>query len=176
MKRETVKDADYGDIELPPPPRAADFERVSKAIREKLESTRLWPKGGVSDCPNCGRKSFVGRDDLSYLVSRPGRVLVFRHLQGATCTACGTECLEPKEWVAIEGEAGLPMLADYEAKVSRIGSGTLGTYWPRDVVRLLELDPSLKAFIQVLDKRTAIVRFGEPEGGAKRKPRSKTNA
>ncbi|MBI4393145.1 MAG: hypothetical protein HY556_05005 [Euryarchaeota archaeon] len=176
MKKETVKDADYGEIELPAPPRQADFDRVSRDIREKLEATRLWPIGSVTACPKCDRKSFVGREDLSYLVSRPGRVLVFRHLQGARCTACGTECLEPKEWVAIEGEAGLPMLADYEAKVSRIGSGTLGTYWPRDVVRLLELDPSLKAFIQVLDKRTALVRFGEPgnEGKPKRKVKAGT--
>lgn len=169
-----VKDPDFGDIEFGAPPSREEYERVGRQAMEAVAARRLWPEGSVSKCPQCGRKAFVGRDDLTHRVSRPGGVLVFRRLRGAKCQACGVQTLEPADLVAVEEEAGVGITADYEAKVSRIGSGSLGTYWPKDVVRTMRLSPHQKAYIQVLDRDTAIVRFAEADDENKRKKKRRS--
>jgi hypothetical protein len=47
--------------------------------------------------------------------------------------------------------------------VSRIGSGTLGTYWPKDVERVLNLSPDKRAFIEIIDRDAVLVRFEDEE-------------
>ena len=156
-----VKDPEFGVIIAPQPPSKEEFDRDARLVREALLRIRHWPRGIVSRCPGCDRDTFVGRDDLEFTVGRPGGVVIFRHLQGARCDSCGSQVLEPGDLVRVEGEAATGVVSDYEAKVSRIGSGTLGTYWPRDVVRNMGLAPDKKAFIQVLDHETALIRFGK---------------
>ena len=153
-------DPEFGEIVAPQPPHKADFERDARNLLEVLSCVRHWPRGSVSRCPSCSRESFVGRDDLEVTIGKTGGVIIFRHLQGARCDACGSQVLEPGDLVRVESEAAAGVVSDYEAKVSRIGSGTLGTYWPKDVVRNLDLAPDKKAFIQVLDHETALIRFG----------------
>lgn len=91
-------------------------------------------------------------------------MLVYRHLHGARCARCSFQVLEASDQFAIEQEAGTTFHPDYEAKVSRIGSGTLGTYWPKDVERVMHLAPHDKAFIHVVAHDTAVVRFEKPTG------------
>lgn len=164
-KKKTVLDPDFGSIELPEPlPTREAFERAAREIAERARGFRAWPPGSVHLCPACGKRSFVGSDDLSFEVVKPGTVLVFRHLHGARCGACSTQALEAEDLVAVEAEAGVGLMGDYEAKVSNIGTGTLGTYWPKDVVRVLRLSPDKKVFIQVLDTDTALLRFRRAKG------------
>lgn len=173
-KKDEILDPDFGPIELPPPPSREEAERLLKEQKAAFaRRDRLWPNGSVADCPVCGKRAFVGRDDLSHDVARPGGVIVYRRLQGAKCAHCGAQSLEPWELMQIDDEVGLGQVADYEAKVSNIGSGTVGTYWPKDVVRVMNLSPDTRAYIQVLDRETALIRFvrGRPGKKAARKKR-----
>lgn len=169
MKKRTIVDPDLGTIDVPEPPKKADAERLVREQREAFEKIRLWPPGSVSACPSCERRSFVGRDDLSAEIARPGGVVVYRHLRGAKCSNCDGQSLEPGEQMQIEREAGVGQVADYEAKVSNIGSGTVGTYWPKDVVRVMNLSPETRAYIQVIDRETALIRFVRGKGAKVRK-------
>lgn len=176
MTSRRVEDPEFGAIEVPQPPARQEFERVARAMEDASRGVRFWPAGSVSECPRCGEARFVGRDDLSHEVPRPGGVIVFLHLRGARCEACEAQSLEPDDLVRLEAEAGVAIVADYEAKVSSIGSGTVGTYWPKDVVRLLGLTPGKRAFIMVLDRDTALVKFRRasakttPQGRTKKSP------
>ncbi len=129
------------------------------------EWERLWPDGTIQGCPRCGEEAFEGRSDLTHRITNGRHVLSFRHLHGARCRACDAQSLEPYEQFAVEDEAGVGVRADYEAKVSRIGSGTLGTYWPKDVQRVLGLKPHRRAYIEVVDRDAVLVRFGDVEEG-----------
>lgn len=160
-----IRDPDFGSIELPEPPTREEFEKNAGLLRERGPRGRLWPSGSVGPCPNCGRRGFVGRDNLEMSLPKPGGAVIFRGLRGARCDGCGAQVLEADDLIRVEAEAVTAIASDYEAKVSRIGSGTLGTYWPRDVVRSMGLTPATKAFIQVLDRRTALVRFDRPKDG-----------
>lgn len=66
--------------------------------------------------------------------------------------------MEPYEQIAVEDEADIGLHPDYEASVSRIGSGTLGTYWPKEVERVLNLSPDKRAFIEIIDRDAVLVR------------------
>ncbi len=140
-------------------PSKAEWEKRRKEYLAAIKANRLWPEGSVSACPTCHKRALVGRSDLVHQEVRPGNVQTFRNLRGAKCEACGSQFLDPEEIIAIEDTIGVGVVADFEAKVSRIGTGTLGTYWPKDVVRNLGLEPDTRAFIQVLDRETALVKF-----------------
>ena len=158
--KKTIKDPDFGPVELPDViPSREEFEKAAREIAAAAKEFRAWPRGSTSQCPACSRNSFVGRDDLTFESAKPGSVVVFRHLKGARCEACSAQALEAEDLVAIENETGVGLIGDYEAKVSSIGTGTLGTYWPKDVVRVLRLNPDKRIMIQILDQETALLHF-----------------
>jgi len=158
-----IEDPDFGVIELPKEYLDADAldERLD-TIREAFDE-RLWPEGETFACPRCGERTFEGRSDLAYRSTEGRHVVSFRHLHGASCTNCGAKTLEPYEQIAVEDEADIGLHPDYEASVSRIGSGTLGTYWPKDVERVLNLSPDKRAFIEIIDRDAVLVRFEDEE-------------
>ncbi len=175
-KPREIVDPDFGTIRVPEPPKRADAERLIASQEEAFQNLRLWPDASVSPCPSCDRRAFVGRSDLNHEVARPGGVVIYRHIRGAKCSHCGAQSIEPAEQIHIESETGMAQVADYEAKVSNIGSGTVGTYWPKDVVRVMNLNPDTRAYIQVLDRETALIRFvrgrGAKKGASSRRKRT----
>lgn len=153
-----------------PAPSAQEWAKEAKAVKAQLakRTKRLWPNGSTAKCPKCAAPAFVGRDDLTLELPSKGHVVIFRHLHGARCGRCGHQLLEPYDQAAVEDEVGASFHSDYEAKVSRIGSGTLGTYWPKDVQRVMGLEPHDVARIHVIAPDTAVVKFekGKPPGAA----------
>jgi len=150
-----------------PAPSVEQWAKATAKVKADLAKPgrRLWPDGSKSTCPKCRSKAFEGRNDLSLEIPSRGHVVIFRHLQGARCGKCGYQVLEPSDQHAVEEEVGVSFHSDYEAKVSRIGSGTLGTYWPKDVTRAMHLEAHDVARIHVIAPDTAVVKFekGKPE-------------
>ena len=73
-----------------------------------------------------------------------------------------------EEQEKIDTELGLSghMRRDYEAKVSRLGSDSVGTYWPKDVTRNLGLRPHDIARIHIIARNVAVVTFEKPQPAA----------
>ncbi len=158
-----IDDPAFGPIEVDAVFTDADtFEQRLDEVGA-ASSDRIWPVGEFFECPRCGEETFEGCDDLTYRVTNGKHVISFRHLHGARCTNCDASTLEPYEQIGVDAEAGVGFHADYEAKVSRIGSGTLGTYWPKDVQRVLGLKPHKRAFIEIIDRDAVLVRFTAAE-------------
>lgn len=163
--KKTFQDPDLGSIELPdlPPFSQTGWERSVEDTRRILRGRRHWKTGQTYVCPSCGKRALVGRDDLSHEEPRGKAILVYRRLKGARCTHCDAQLLEASEVLDIEEEAGVGFHPDYQAKVTRIGKGTLGTYWPKDVERLLRLRPDLRVYIEILSPDAALIRLRPPE-------------
>ena len=162
-KRKYV-DPDFGEIELGPPPTREDVADVERRLGRLMdESKRLWPDGVVSRCPVCKKKKLVGRSDLVVSVPKVGRVDRFMRLRGGRCENCSAQVLEPWEQAIIERAEALAPHGDYEVKVSNIGRGTVGTYWPKDVTRVLGLDSDTKGVVKILDDHTMVVVFDKPK-------------
>lgn len=158
--KRTIHDPDFGSIEIEDQkPTPKHVREASEAALQKIRSRRAWKPGRAYRCPDCGQPTFLAADDVSMEFAHKGKVYVFAHLHGARCSACGAQTVEAYEQIRMDEEIGVGHRADYEAKVSRIGSGSLGTYWPRDVERLLRLNPDKKAFIEIVGPHAVLVRF-----------------
>jgi hypothetical protein len=151
-----------------PAPTPEQWAKATAKVKADLakRGKRIWPEGSKMVCPRCHAKTLEGRDDLALEIPSRGHVVIFRHLQGARCAKCAYQLLEPGDQHAVEEEVGVSFHSDYEAKVSRIGSGTLGTYWPKDVARAMHLEPQDVARIHVIAPDTAVVKFEKGRPGA----------
>lgn len=165
-----IHDPEFGDIEVPerPPISKAEWNRTLHRIQGRMRSQRLWKKGHRYPCPECGNKTFVGQDDLVVRFAARDGVHVFHHIHGVRCESCGAQTMEPYEQLDIEEEVGARFKPDYEGKITRIGRGTLGTYWPKDVERVMELAPDKRVMIKVLNRDEALIRLLPPDASRRR--------
>lgn len=122
------------------------------------ERPRLFPAGQTRRCPQCGKRALEGREDLVREAIIGAMALVHHNLHGARCRQCGAEFLEAYEEVALEEAGPARSLPDYEARVTSVSGRNLGTYWPRDVVRVMQLHKEDALHVQVLDQDTMILR------------------
>lgn len=129
-------------------------------LRSRLmkDRPRAFPPDTTRGCPACGEQTLESRDDLIRETVVGAMALVHHHLHGARCRHCGSEFLEAYEELALEETRPEDRLADYEAKVTNVSGRNLGTYWPKDVVRVMELSNQDALEVQVLDADTMIVR------------------
>ncbi|MBI2078780.1 MAG: hypothetical protein HYT80_10500 [Euryarchaeota archaeon] len=159
MKRKaTLCDPDLGVIELPEAPASPEYwNKMRKRIRERLMRTRLWKEGSRHPCPECGARTFIGSDEVTQEFRRGQRIIVMRNLAGARCASCGFQMLEPREHLHIDDELEILTAVDHDVGVSRVGRGTLGTYWPKGLQRELRLRPGTRLRVQVLSPSSALL-------------------
>lgn len=150
------------DYRVPPAPALnmtdAQIAEAKRAIREHYR-LRRWAAGQNYRCPSCKMKKLVGRDDLSHEFARGSTLVVYRNLKGALCGNCGARFLESGEIMALEDEGERSWRADFETKVTTIGRESLGTYWPRDVVRNTRMKKDTVIRIEVIDPKTLVLHL-----------------
>jgi hypothetical protein len=122
------------------------------------ERRRTFPAGGLRRCPNCGKRALESREDLIRETVVGAMALIHHNLHGARCRSCSAEFLEAYEEIALEEAGSARSLPDYEAKVTRVSGRNLGTYWPRDIVRVMQLHKEDALHVQVLDQDTMILQ------------------
>ncbi len=129
-------------------------------LRSRLmqDRPRAFPPGSTRKCPECEESTLESRDDIVRETVVGAMALVHHHLHGARCSHCGSEFLEAYEELALEETRPGDRVADYEAKVTNVSGRNLGTYWPKDVVRVMNLSNQDALQVQVLDPDTMILR------------------
>jgi hypothetical protein len=163
-ERRVVPSPGHGAIEVPPdwtPEETARRKAEGERVIEALKRRRLYPPGTISTCLRCRRRTVNGKDDMVYRLVRPGAVLVFANIRGGECMECGFQAPENADQFVIDEVAGDWEPPEFEARLSEYGKGALGTYWPKDVVRNMGVRAGMRALVQILDRRTLIVRFEE---------------
>lgn len=140
-------------------PTPREWAAALAKLRDRLmtERPRAFPPGSTRVCPACDANALESRDDLLRETVVGAMALVHHNLHGARCTNCGTEFLESYEEVALEEAGAGPLSSDYEARVTHVSGKNLGTYWPKDVVRVMDLHSQDTLRVQVLDADTMVV-------------------
>ena len=130
------------------------------ALRNRLmhERPRAFPRGSVRKCPACAKKALKSRDDLIREMVVGAMALVHHNLHGARCDSCKTEFLEAYEELALEESGPERRLTDYQARVTSVSGKNLGTYWPKDIVRVMGLHSQDALQVQVLDEDTMLIQ------------------
>lgn len=167
-KKYTIHDPDFGLIEIPEPPPMSDkdWNAMRARIRRRLLRDTVYKAGETYTCPECRKRTLVAASDLNVELLRGRNVVIFSNLKGARCGNCNAEALEPREIVRLEDAADDLAQADEEARVTRIGKGTVGTYWPKAVERRLKLKPGDHLVIRLLTSSSALMRV-EHAGSAR---------
>src|ERR1051325_5654071 len=152
MRRDPMPENDAAE----PFPTSHEWASAVSSMRDRLmgQRQRASPPGTWRACPVCKKKGLESRDDLLRESVAGAVVLVHHNLHGARCRNCQAEFLEAYEEVALEEAAPDRRLTDYLAKVTSVSGRNLGTYWPRDVVRVMDLHKEDSLRVQVLDEDT----------------------
>ncbi|MHB8586693.1 MAG: hypothetical protein ACYDDF_12780 [Thermoplasmatota archaeon] len=137
-----------------------EWQARVRRVRDRYAKrrTRVWPEGTIRTCPLCGKRSLRGVSDLSREEESNGVMVVFANLHGARCQSCGTEFLEAYEQIALEDKAQAAFRGAVSGSVTALGGHKLGTYWPRDIARALDLHAKDQLLITPLSEDTAVVR------------------
>lgn len=144
----------------PPFPTPREWAAAMADLRDRLmrDRPRAFPPGTTRTCPVCGERKLESRDDLVRETVVGAMALLHHNLHGARCGACGAEFLEAYEEMALDEAGPERRLTDYEAKVTNVSGRNLGTYWPKDVVRVMDLSNQDALHVVVLDADTMIIR------------------
>lgn len=140
-------------------PTPREWAAAVTELRDRLMEgrPRAFPPGSKRACPVCSKETLESRDDLVRETISGSMALVHHNLHGARCSDCGTEFLEAYEEVAMEEAGPTRHLPDYLAKVTSVSGKNIGTYWPKDIVRVMDLHLQDALRVQVLDKDTMMI-------------------
>jgi len=161
MPKKYPRAAEADEIPMPPAPPYGLTPQEESDLRKRVQSAiakRQWGPGRTYRCPSCQTKSLKGTDQLQLEVSRPGMLVVYPALRGAECAKCHAKFVEPSEMALLDqGPLGPQWMPDFALKVSRIGRGTLGTYWTKEIERNLHLSKDTRLRAQLLNSRQVLI-------------------
>jgi YgiT-type zinc finger domain-containing protein len=140
-------------------PTPSQWVNAVTQLRNRLmqERKRAFPVGTIRGCPVCSKKALESRDDVMRETIVGAMALIHHNLHGARCSNCGAEFLESYEEIALEEAGPQRILSDYHAKITSVSGRNLGTYWPKDVVRAMDLHSQDSLRVQILDQDTMLI-------------------
>lgn len=163
MKAKTfiVNDPDFGPVDLPAVPvRRSDWNKFRQRLHAKLKAASPWKPGVAYRCGQCGERALFASSDLTQEVRRGQTLVVLRNLRGAECRSCGAGLLDLAEALRIDAEFDAIDSSPSPARVSRVGRGTVGTYWPKAIERAVGLRPGTRLTIHVLSPKSLLLHVG----------------
>lgn len=136
-------------------------EEARKATVE-LEKQKTGKKGeekvGDIECPECGGTMHPS-DDLTFDVNLPEGRLIIPNLSGHKCERCGDEYYDPESSDIIDRHTAGKVTGGHEAKITTVGGGKLGIYFPKDVLRDMDIKSKEKVIIKPISRKKAIMEF-----------------
>jgi len=150
-------------------PKAADIPTITQEmvtetnieIAKKRAGRRGSPMENVVDatCHVCGAMSVSFVDDLVFEVVLTGERIVIPNLTGIRCSNCGDFAFDSDSSKIIDEHTGNKPAGGYECGISTVGAGKLGMYFPKDVLRVMEITKKGKAIVTPLSRRKMIVEL-----------------
>lgn len=138
--------------------------RETERILAKLEKLKENPLKGVEmGCPMCGGRMRYS-EDLVFEVHAEGRQIVIPNLSGVRCEKCGDESFDMSSSTIIDRYTRDEAVGGHETSITVVGAGKLGMYFPKDVLRTMDLRPKSKAIIKPLTRRKMVVEL-QPRSG-----------
>lgn len=150
------------DIEASDPDQVPEIteEEVKSLQARALETERepLLDEGQVTQCPVCDGP-MVTTNDLKKAIPTPRGLTLVTRLPGARCAQCNASQLDPAALALILEHSGEEIISDYETTVTQASGQALGTYFRKDLTRVLGLTGREHLRWTVLDKDHALVEI-----------------
>ncbi len=150
-------------------PKAANIPTITPDIVEEtnIEIARRRagrygsPLKNIADapCPVCGSQSVSFADNLVFEVVLTGERIVIPNLSGLRCSNCGDFAFDADSSKIINEHTGNKPAGGYECRISTVGAEKLGMYFPKDVLRVMEITKKGKAIVTPLSRRKMMVEL-----------------
>lgn len=137
------------------------MEKTAIEIAKRRAGKKESPVKGIKDieCPSCGNSTMSYADDLTFDVTLTGERIVIPNLTGLKCIRCSDEAFDANSTKIIEHYTAGKPVGGYECKVSTVGGGKIGMYFPRDVLRVMKVSKSDKAILTPLSNRKMVIEL-----------------
>ncbi|VVB88695.1 Uncharacterised protein [uncultured archaeon] len=137
------------------------MEKTAIEIAKRRTGKKESPVKGAKDikCPSCGNSTMSYANDLTFDVTLTGERIVIPNLTGLKCSKCSEEAFDANSTKIIEKYTIDKSVGGYELKVSTVGGGKIGMYFPKDVLRVMKISKSDKAILTPLSNRKMIIEL-----------------
>lgn len=98
-------------------------------------------------------------DDLVFEVVLAGEIIVIPNLTGFRCVRCGKVTFDTNSTKIIEKYTAGKPAGGYELKISIVGGGKLGIYFPKDVLRIMKINKGDSAILTCVSERKMIIEL-----------------
>ncbi len=137
------------------------MEKTAIEIAKRRAGRKESPMKGVKDieCPSCGNNTMSYVDDLIFDVTLTGERIVIPNLTGLKCIRCNEEAFDSKSTKIIENYTSGKPIGGYECKVSTVGGGKIGMYFPKDILRIMKISKNNKAVLTPVSNRKMVIEL-----------------
>lgn len=137
------------------------MEKTAIGIAKRRTGRKESPVKGIKDikCPSCGTASMSYADELTFEVVLAGERIVIPNLTGLKCSKCGEAAFDANSTKIIENYTAGKPVGGYELKVSTVGGGKIGMYFPKDVLRVMKISKSDRAILTPLSNRKMMIEL-----------------
>lgn len=137
------------------------MEKTAIEIAKRRADKRESPIKNIKDimCSSCSSDTMSYSEDLTFEVVLAGERIVIPNLTGLKCSKCGEVAFDTKSTKIIEKYTAGRASGGYELKISTVGGGKIGLYFPKDIIRVMKINKSEKAILTPLSKRKMIIEL-----------------
>jgi len=141
-------------------------EEIPVVTEEMLRRSAAWlakrrTKAKPSEkmrCPTCGGVMRYA-NDMVFDCHVLGERIVIPNLSGLRCGQCGEQAYDLYSSDIIDRYTSDKVMGGYECSISVVGAGKLGVYFPKDVLRTMDIKPKTRAIIKPLTRRKMVVEL-----------------
>ena len=132
------------------------------AIQLAKQKKKRKPLKGIKGvtCTTCGGNTMDYTEDLVFDCYVLGERIIIPHLTGLCCRVCGEMGYDAPSSDIIDQYMHEKVTGGYEVTVSTLSAGKLGIYFPKDVLRTMDIKAKIKAIIKPITKKKMIVEIG----------------
>lgn len=136
-----------------------DVRKTAAELGKQPRKKSYDPKGvGDIECPECGGTMHPS-DELTFDVTLPEGRLIIPNLSGRICDQCGDQYFDAESSDIIDRHTARKISGGHEAKVTIVGGGRLGIYFPKDVLREMDIKSKQKVIIKPISRKKAIIEL-----------------
>ncbi len=137
------------------------MEKTAIEIAKRRAGRKESSVKGIKDikCSACGNNTMNYAEDLTFEVVLAGERIVIPNLTGLKCSKCGEVSFDANSTEIIEKYTAGRACGGYELKISTVGGGKIGMYFPKDILRVMKINKSEKAILTPLSRRKMIIEL-----------------
>src|SRR5574341_2651455 len=120
------------------------MEKTAIEIAKRRAGRKESPLKGIKDikCSLCGNYTMSYAEGLTFEVVLAGERIVIPNLTGLDCSKCGEISFDANSTKIIEKYTASRAGGGYELKISSVGGGKIGMYFPKDILRVMKINKS----------------------------------